>query len=100
MPLWNLTMEKVKKLMKLRDEKEQLLKILMETPIKTLWTRDLDTLQQAYDSFEKEEEESTEERSKLYQQGKSQARSTKSGATRRKVVPKTTRGKKSSKRRK
>jgi len=57
MPLWNLTWEKVEKLKKERTEKENEVKELLDTPVKTLWQRDLDNFVEALQEWYREEEE-------------------------------------------
>jgi len=56
MPLWNLTMEKVQQLIKKREAKQKELQELIDTPVKSLWERDLDAFETAYDVWAADEE--------------------------------------------
>ncbi|KAL9654530.1 hypothetical protein ABK040_006595 [Willaertia magna] len=58
MPLWSLTLEKVKKLEKERDNKEQEVEVLRNTKVETIWEKELDKfVEQLAKTEEKEEKE-------------------------------------------
>ena len=57
MPMWNLTQEKKDNLCKNRDERNQELKKLQATSIKTMWRKDLDDFITKLDEVEKKENE-------------------------------------------
>jgi DNA topoisomerase-2 len=56
MPLWSLTLEKVQKLLKEREDKEAELNVLIGTATKTLWERDLEAFLVALEDWYAEEE--------------------------------------------
>ncbi|KAM9987338.1 hypothetical protein ACTFIZ_005365 [Dictyostelium cf. discoideum] len=70
LPLWSLTLERVKKLIEERDSKKKEWDILLSTPIKEIYKRDLDALdkalddQDAYDESLKNQTESLKKRTK------------------------------------
>jgi DNA topoisomerase-2 len=57
MPLWSLTLEKVKSLQAELEEKERQYNELKATPITSLWLRDLNALSVALDEFDRQFEE-------------------------------------------
>ena len=57
MPMWNLTQEKKDNLCKNRDDRNQELKKLQATTIKTMWRKDLDEFIAKLDEVEKKENE-------------------------------------------
>ena len=57
MPMWNLTQEKKDNLCKNRDDRNQELKRLQATTIKTMWKKDLDDFVTKLDEVEKKENE-------------------------------------------
>eukprot|EP01117_Protostelium_nocturnum_P020001 TRINITY_DN881_c0_g1_i5.p1 TRINITY_DN881_c0_g1~~TRINITY_DN881_c0_g1_i5.p1 ORF type:complete len:1491 (+),score=500.80 TRINITY_DN881_c0_g1_i5:112-4584(+) len=65
MPLWSLTYEKVQKMMKEKDQKDEELKILAQTTVKEMWSRDLDDFESALDKFYEELRERDQEAGKF-----------------------------------
>ncbi|ORX81622.1 type II DNA topoisomerase [Basidiobolus meristosporus CBS 931.73] len=57
MPIWNLTTEKVDKLIKERDLKESELTALLSLTAKDLWNRDLDAFLEQWDKMQEEDYE-------------------------------------------
>merc|ERR1719233_1041163 len=65
MPIYSLTLEKVQKLQKEREEKEIELDELIKTPIKTMYRRDLVALETALEEHEVQEKRQSEKDRKL-----------------------------------
>lgn len=61
MNLWSLTFEKVEEIKKLREEKNEELKVVVATTIETLWDRDLDALEKGLADLEALENKDAED---------------------------------------
>jgi len=57
MPLWNLTMEKVQKLLKERELKDEEINVFMKRSVKEIWTDDINTFIDGYEAWCAEEEQ-------------------------------------------
>ena len=70
MPMWSVTEERVIELQRQMKEKKRAYDELLETPIATIWNRDLDHFLEVLEEYEKKEEEDRLAHGNVHNDGK------------------------------